>query len=107
MIQRYSDEYTSGLPHDWNGRYVKYDDHEEELAACAAGPWRYDVENAPKDGTYIQGMFKNNHPLSTSGKSLIPGLWHKDEKCWDTMEGYFHQDDLVAFAVPNPPQVKP
>lgn len=34
MVARYSDEYTSGLPSDYNGRYVKYDDYEELEAEC-------------------------------------------------------------------------
>lgn len=71
-------------------------------SACAAGPWRTDVENAPRDGSDILGYFSNfgNPVMRRSAWESQGGFWGGK----DCFPG-FAPDELLAFAVPNPPQV--
>ena len=70
-----------------------------QLAASAAGPWRTDVENAPRDVRL----------LASWGGDMFEPAEHRKNKA-----GYFvwFVNDIetpapIAFAVPNPPQVTP
>lgn len=76
------------------------DDLREVIRACAAGPWRYDVENAPKD-TPLQVWCKI-HPANT-GHDLRIGKLDSRSKTWT--DGVWRLY-VTAFAVPNPPQVR-
>ena len=71
-------------------------------SACAAGPWRTDVDNAPRDGSDILGYFSNfgNPVMRRSAWESQGGFWGGK----DCFPG-FAPDELLAFAVPNPPQV--
>jgi hypothetical protein len=58
----------------------------------AAGPWRYDVENAPRDGRWIVGYFD-----FIDGTNLYCGKWVIDE--WRDAYNYRLSDSqLRAFA---------
>lgn len=66
--------------------------------ACAAGPWRTDVANAPKDGRKILGTFD-----SAFGEYVMRGWWEPEFKYWKTDTGYcFIASKLIAFADYNP-----
>ena len=68
----------------------------EALAACAAGEWRTDVENAPK---YVWvSVWYAEHPDDWF-KARLNG-----DDCWETGL-YLKTRTPDAFAVPNPPQV--
>lgn len=59
MVARYSDEYTSGLPSDYNGRYVKYDDYEEleneqERLRLEAGCMQATIDALTRKGIELQ-----------------------------------------------------
>lgn len=66
--------------------------HNAQLAACAAGPWRADVENAPK-GEWLMGSYK--------------GRWSQITRLSDNkwIDEFGVRKTPDAFAVPNPPQV--
>lgn len=70
---------------------------EAQLAACAAGPWRFDVENAPKD-VWLMGLYGTTWSRVKLSKTSGNWIWRghtgpmKKTVCPD------------AFAVPNPPQ---
>ena len=68
---------------------------------CAAGPWRTDVENAPRDGSDVWGKFEE------VGTELHVSVgWSNDHYAWIDGFGRSYSDTLLtAFAVPNPPQV--
>jgi hypothetical protein len=63
-----------------------------QLAACAAGPWRTDVENAPK-GEWLM-------VLTATGwcKAILSNEWWYGENGCTVVSP-------LAFAVPNAPQV--
>jgi len=66
------------------------------LASCAAAPWRYDVENAPKD-EYCIVLFKG-------------GSWNIGKlgnKYFFDIYGIVFRDSVIAFATINLPEVKP
>lgn len=65
---------------------------DKELSACAAGPWRTDVENAPKDMDLLCHI-KN-------GGSVMVALG-------DTERFQGNGWTILAFAIPNPPETKP
>lgn len=71
---------------------AEVDDLRAQLAACAAGEWRYDVENAPVH-QWLMGSYK--------------GRWSRIRRLgnnqWCDELGVRKTPD--AFAVPNPPQV--
>lgn len=63
------------------------------LAACAAGEWRYDVENAPEKETVLGGFYDHNDhfffcPVSRVGATWVPGK-------------------PITFATINPPEINP
>ena len=67
---------------------------EAQLSACAAGPWRDDVENAPK-GEWLMGSYK--------------GRWSRITRLSDNkwIDEFGVRKTPDAFAIPNPPQVEP
>lgn len=70
---------------------------------CAAGPWRTDVENAPRNGSEVWCEFEE---LGTTLQ--VSAGWSNDHHAWFDGFGRSYSDTLLtAFAVPNPPQVKP
>lgn len=70
-----------------------------QLAACAAGPWRTDVENAPRDGSEIAGEFG---VLGSKERHFV--VWHPGSGSWRSPSEKLSNDALLAFAIPNPPQ---
>lgn len=74
------------------------------LASCAAGPWDYDMDSAPKDEQdNLMGIIE-----------LLPTqfiwhhfYWNKIKQCWE-MEyfGDIHEVQLIAWAKINLPEEK-
>lgn len=69
-------------------------------SACAAGPWRRDVDNAPRDGSEVLLAWANN------------GNVYTETLCWNEIDEVWRNEDegvLIippfAFATINPPQV--
>lgn len=79
--------------------YADVDELRAQLAACAAGPWRYDVENAPYN-VYFTVWYKDD-PTSWFKACRTKYEWHGGGPHFPTM------DEPDAFAIPNPPEVKP
>ena len=80
----------------------RMDELRRDLAACAAGPWRTDVENAPRDGSEVLLAWANN------------GNVYTETLCWNEIDEVWRNEDegvLIippfAFATINPPQVTP
>lgn len=73
-----------------------------QLATCAAGPWRYDVENAPKDGSEFLIWYDDQD----AGWQLRIIHWYEPFKNFrDRMDYGVYMPCMATFAVPNPPQV--
>lgn len=66
----------------------------------AAGPWRYDVENAPKDGRDVLGEFVvANQPITMAVRWDVKRLfWGND--CFSLTN-----KQMLAFAELNLPEV--
>lgn len=79
------------------------EEKEMDTSACAAGPWRYDVENAPKDGSEVWLYWHN--PGDPECKRTTTASWSID--LWSGHMHYVLDSWLIAFAIPNLPQVKP
>lgn len=65
----------------------------------AAGPWRYDVENAPKDGSEILLAWETSRPFID--------LMHWDssiEKWNDDSDNPLEAGRVFAFVTINPPE---
>lgn len=76
----------------------------DELAAkhCAAGPWRFDVENAPKDGSEFLIWYDDQD----AGWRLRIIHWYEPFKNFrDRMDYGVYMPCMAAFTIPNPPQV--
>lgn len=71
-------------------------------ASCAAGPWRFDVENAPKDTAEIVGSFEGHY-----GPKMLVAYWDFASERWRTANGDYDADLLLAWTDINPPEVKP
>lgn len=71
-----------------------------ELALAAASPWRYDVENAPKDGTNI--LLYWNHPLLDGTKITRYMRW--DGGVWTDGDLSVTGRWVIAFATINQPE---
>lgn len=70
----------------------------------AAGPWRYDVENAPKDGSEILLAWRDciGEPHCESFH------WDADDNVWINGDGGFIEDSGIrAFAAINQPETTP
>lgn len=107
MIQRYELTGSQALglcmERDENGDFVLFDDHNAQLAACAAGPWRFDVENAPKDGSMIWASWhKPSNPEAVFVTSLH---WWENYKTWRGHGFDVREEWIINFTIPNPPQV--
>jgi hypothetical protein len=89
-----------------NNDYMKYDgsrpeppyDAEPESCSCAAGQWRYDVENAPKDVDLLT--------VSAGGSLVVAQRWVADENGHEWY-GEAWRFTPHAFAEINPPEAKP
>ena len=102
-LENFLDRINNDAPLDQGDAKLMLSYYRAQLAACAAGPWRTDVENAPKDGSEIIGWFvrlPNYH-------DMILVRWCNDFEAWSHIGlGFARQNStLIAFAVPNPPQV--
>lgn len=68
----------------------------------SAGPWRYDVENAPKDGSEVLLAIRINDE-----DFCLVGKWHENYRFWSTSTGLMPQDkDVSAFATINQPEIQ-
>lgn len=79
--------------------------HATELMAAlaplfAAGVWRYDVENAPKDGSEIAAEFD---VLGTTERHFVK--WHSGSGSWESPSEKLPDDALRAFATINQPEI--
>lgn len=77
--------------------------HKEAQALCAAGPWRTDVENAPKYGSDVLCQFEE---LGCVLQVVV--AWSNDHWAW--FDGFGRSYDnilLTAFAIINPPEDTP
>lgn len=70
------------------------------LDADAAGPWRTDVENAPKDGTMMLCEFGGESFRDIVTAEFRDGVWH-------TIEALYPDEDLLAFTTINTPENTP
>lgn len=73
-----------------------------EAEVPAAGPWRTDVENAPKDGSEVM--------LAWGSEKLGVSVfhWDKENDVWsDGSDGYVENEYIRAFAAINPPETTP
>lgn len=61
--------------------------------------WRRDIENAPRDGSYILVSLKERHWYD--GPQVV--CWHARESYWWLSEGWSYTDDEIAgwFAIPQ------
>lgn len=66
----------------------------------AANPWRYDAENAPKDGSIIMADF------GCHGEPLNIHIIHWDGDWWSNKHREFEYSLLRAFATINPPEIE-
>ena len=73
-----------------------------DLASCAAGPWRTDVKNAPKDGSEIWIEAKGGPEIFRA-----VAKWSVIYSFWAAGGAMLQDSDLRAFAIPNAPEVKP
>lgn len=62
-------------------------------AACATGPWRTDVENAPENG-FLLGLFTH-----------YDGEYYVEQLEW--LDGEWRNPDFIAFTTIKPPKVTP
>jgi len=65
----------------------------------AAGPWRTDVENAPKDGSEIAAEF---NVLGAIERHFVK--WHSGSGSWESPSEKLPDDALRAFATINRPE---
>ena len=81
-----------------------------ELAACAAGPWRTDVENA-EFVDQQEYWLEYTHPwYATEPDANYRGALEYDadgDHFMHPCHGIVYRGRIVAFAIPNPPEVKP
>lgn len=80
--------------------------HATELMAAlapifAAGAWRYDVENAPKDGSEIAAEFD---VLGFRERHFV--VWHPGSGSWESPSEKLPNDAIRAFATINPPEIE-
>lgn len=71
------------------------------LAACAAGEWRTDMENAPKDkDVLLAWKWLNNVQCDRMH-------WDETAECWSdgTGRGFVRNETVFAFATINPPEI--
>lgn len=82
---------------------------EAQLAACAAGPWRFDVENAPKGVVLLVAHKHHSQDICrlTFATYEVDGPYpgQQDDYVWRERFEHDRQLSVFAFAVPNPPQV--
>lgn len=74
----------------------------EELSTCAAGPWRYDVDNAPKDGTNLLIAWK-----WLSNIQVDRLFWSQHDEFWTDGSGIrccVMPDTVFAWTTINPPK---
>lgn len=77
--------------------------HATELMAAltplfAANPWRYDVENAPRDGSVIMADF------GCHGEPTNIHIVHWDGEWWSNKDREFECSLIRAFAAINQPE---
>ena len=65
----------------------------------SAGPWRYDVEDAPKDGSEIAAEFD---VLGTIERHFVK--WHHGSGSWESPSEKLPNDTLRAYAIVNQPE---
>ena len=75
---------------------------DEGVLSCAAGPWNYDMSQAPKDGRdlFILIEYKKGQDIWTDVAD-----WHLDE--WRGEGQSYHPDEVIAFAELRLPEAKP
>ena len=76
-----------------------YLEHQKQLAACAAGLWRTDVENAPA-GKWVSGWYGKDWEKVKRVYPLYKPIYWLDSQNREV-------DPPLAFAIPNPPEPKP
>ena len=80
-----------------------------DLASCAAGPWRYDVENA-EFVDQQEYWLEYTHPwYATEPDANYRGALEYDadgDHFMHPCHGIISRGRIVAFAIPNPPEVK-
>lgn len=70
----------------------------------AAGPWRDDVENIPKDGNSVFAFVL--HPFYPARNPMPTSVRYEEELDWWLAEGLgnIRLSHVVAWAVINPPE---
>lgn len=102
---RVSQIFTTGALHEANpeGEIERLlGEYFDELVAkyCAAGPWRYDVVNAPRDGSEVLCEFHRCEKVI-----ITPATWQSLGRYWGTFtDATFEPKHLRAFATLNPPE---